>query len=205
MKNFIEAHLTEQEQVEKIKQWLAKNSAPILIGVSIAVAGMFSFTFWGDYQQNQAVSARTHYLSLVANPDNSEAFEQLKTNYGSSDYSKQATLLMAKQAVKKQSYQQALDYLTPLLTDENEFTKHSAALKVVAIQLQMGDYQQALDTLDTQDNEEFGSLYNQFRGDIYVALKNIKLAKQYYQIALSQITQNPELKSLIQIKLNDLN
>jgi predicted negative regulator of RcsB-dependent stress response len=71
--------------------------------------------------------------------------------------------------------------------------------------LQIGNYDQALSTLDADENSVFSALYNHTKGDIYLAKKDIDSTKKHYQMALGQLSTDSELRNLIQIKLNDLN
>ena len=113
--------------------------------------------------------------------------------------------MMAKHAVSDGNYQQALEHLSPLLKSENEFIAHTAKLRSAAIYLQIGSYDQALSTLDADENSVFSALYNHTKGDIHLAKNNIDSAKKHYQLALAQLSTDSELRALIQIKLNDLN
>jgi Uncharacterized protein conserved in bacteria len=205
MKNFIEVNRTEDEQVEQIKKWWKENGMQIVAGVGLGLAAIWVWDAYKDYQYSQSIQARTHYLSLVSNPNNTSAFDELKNNYTNSGYVDQSSLVMAKYAVDRKEYHKALDYLQPLFNSENEFIAHSAKLRGAAIYLEMNNYDQALLTLETTDNNTFSGLYSHTKGDVYLAQNNIESAKKHYRLALSQLSNDSELKSLIQIKLNDLN
>jgi predicted negative regulator of RcsB-dependent stress response len=68
----------------------------------------------------------------------------------------------------------------------------------------MGYYKQALSVLNTVPNSAFDGLYNQLKGDIYLADNQVDNAKKYYELALNQISKNSILQNLIKIKLSDL-
>ena len=133
------------------------------------------------------------------------ALTTLQSDHTDSGYAQQSILMMAKHAVSAGNYQQALEHLSPLLKSENEFIAHTAKLRSAAIYLQIGSYDQALSTLDADENSVFSALYNHTKGDISLAQNNIDSAKKYYQLALGQLSTDSELRALIQIKLNDLN
>ncbi|MBT4923511.1 MAG: tetratricopeptide repeat protein [Candidatus Thioglobus sp.] len=205
MKNFIEVHKTEDEQAEQIKKWIKENGGQIVAGVVMGLSAIWGFDYYKNYQNEQSTQARSHYLSLVVNPNNTESFDKLQNNYTGSGYVDQSSLLMAKNAVNNKQYQQALDYLSPLLESENEFVAHSAKLRMAAIHLEMNNYDQALSVLEATENNAFSGLYNHTKGDVYLAQNNTDSAKKHYRLALSQLSNDSELKSLIKIKLNDLN
>jgi predicted negative regulator of RcsB-dependent stress response len=78
-------------------------------------------------------------------------------------------------------------------------------MRTASILLELGSFSEAIAILDNTTAGEFDGLYSQLKGDIYVANNNIDEAKKYYRLALSQISKDSELQSLINIKLADLN
>ncbi|MBT3195272.1 MAG: tetratricopeptide repeat protein [Candidatus Ruthia sp.] len=204
MKNFIEVGKTEDEQAEQIKKWLRENGPQIIAGIVMGLSGIWGFDYYNNYQHEQSINARTAYLSVVSNP-NSPTLATLQSDHKDSDYAQQSVLMMAKHAVSAGNYQQAIEYLSPLLKTENEFIANTAKLRSAAIYLQIGNHDQALSVLGTDENSAFDALYNHTKGDIYLAQNNIDSAKKHYQLALGQLSNDSELSNLIQIKLNDLN
>ena len=53
------AYETEDEQVEKIKEMWRQHGVPLLTGVAIALAGVFGWHAWNNYQDTQARNAST--------------------------------------------------------------------------------------------------------------------------------------------------
>ncbi len=205
MKNFIEVGKTEDEQAEQIKKWLKENSMQIIVGIGIGLGSIWGLDYYKNYQYEQSIDARSNYLSVVKNPGNTQALITLKEQHADSGYTQQAILMAAKHAVNQGNYQQALDQLSLLLSIENEFISHTAKLRSAAIYLEINKHDQALSILGINENLEFSSLYNHARGDIYLSQNKVDSAKKYYQLALGQLSGDSELRSLIQIKLNDLN
>ncbi|WP_428086982.1 YfgM family protein [Candidatus Thioglobus sp.] len=200
MKNFIEVGKTEDEQEEQVKKWIKENGLPIVASVALGLGGIWGFGAYKTYQSEQAVDARALYLDA-----SSSAYKQLSANHADSSYQQQAVLMQAKIAAKAKNYELALQYLSGLVDDENTLIANIAALRVASIQLETGDFKVALATLDSKKSGEFDGLFNQLKADIYVADKQIDKAKEHYQLALTQLSKNSELQSLINIKLADLN
>ena len=59
------AYETEEEQVEKIKDMWRRHGMPLLTGVAIALAGVFGWQAWNNYQDTQARNASTLYQSML--------------------------------------------------------------------------------------------------------------------------------------------
>ena len=200
MKNFIEIGKTEDEQAQQIKKWLKENGPQIIAGIVLGLGGIWGLGAYKAHEYQQTIEARALYLN-----SNTAALEELNTNHSDSGYLPQATLMQAKIAAKDKNYKLALQHLSPLMTDDNSLIAKVATMRTASIQLELGSFSEAIATLDNTASGEFDGLYSQLKGDIYVANNNIDEAKKYYRLALSQISKDSELQSLISIKLADLN
>ena len=205
MKNFIEISDTEEEQVDKIKKWWNSNGKQILAGAALGLVGVFGWNSYGDYQDNQALNARTLYLSYASDSTNIGAYDKLIKDHSSSSYADQATFLMANYLFEAGNYALALDSLKPLISRENVVIASTAILRSASLHLQLGEHNDALAILDVDSGEGFSGLFYNLTGDIYLDLNNKEEAKKYYSLAIENITANSNLTQLIQIKLDDLN
>ena len=205
MKNFIEISDTEEEQVDKIKKWWNSNGKQILAGAALGLVGVFGWNSYGDYQDSQALNARTLYLSYASDSTNIGAYDKLIKDHSSSSYADQATFLMANYLFEAGNYALALDSLKPLISRENVVIASTAILRSASLHLQLGEHNEALAILDVDSGEGFSGLFYNLTGDIYLDLNNKEEAKKYYSLAIENITANSNLTQLIQIKLDDLN
>lgn len=205
MKNFIQVGDTEEEQVEQIKKWWNSNGKQIIAGAVIGLAGIWGWNTYSDYQDKQSLNARSLYLSFASDSNNLGAYDKLTTDFSSSSYSDQAILLMAKYLFDAGSYTQALGVIKPLINNSSSVIVTTAALRVASIYLQLGQHDQALLILEGQSEDGFSGLIYNLMGDIYLDLGNRAEAKQYYSLAIDNVTENSNLTQLIQIKLDDLN
>ena len=205
MKNFIQISDTEEEQVDKIKKWWNSNGKQIIAGAVIGLSGVFGWNYYNDYQDNQALNARTLYLNYASDSNNVGAYNKLIKEHPSSSYADQATLLMAKYLFDAGSFSLALDVIKPLISNQNNIISSTAVLRVASIYLQLGQHNEALSTLNIESGEGFSGLIYNLTGDVYLDLGNSDEAKKYYLLAIENITENSNLTQLIQIKLDDLN
>ena len=205
MKNFIQISDTEEEQVDKIKKWWNSNGKQILAGAALGLVGVFGWNSYGDYQDSQALNARTLYLSYASDSTNIGAYDKLIKDHSSSSYADQATFLMANYLFEAGNYALALDSLKPLISRENVVIASTAILRSASLHLQLGEHNDALAILDVDSGEGFSGLFYNLTGDIFLDLNNKEEAKKYYSLAIENITANSSLTQLIQIKLDDLN
>ena len=105
---------TEEEQIEAIKKWLDENGTSLVVGIVVAVAGVFGFQSWQNSTRESGEAAAALYGSLteaaIVAPTatlteetiQSSRFiaDTLKTDHGGTAYAQFAALLMAKLAVE---------------------------------------------------------------------------------------------------------
>ena len=205
MKNFIEISDSEEEQVDKLKKWWDSNGKQIIAGAVLGLAGIFGWNYYVDYQDSQALNARSLYLSYASDSANVGAYDKLINDHPSSSYADQATLLMAKYLFEAEIYSLALDALKPLMSRENSVIASTAALRSASLYLELGQHQEALAVLNMDNANEFSGLFYNLAGDVYLDLGNNEEARNSYALAIENITDNSSLSQLIQIKLDDLN
>jgi len=205
MKNFIQVDNTEEEQVEQIKKWWNSNGKQIIAGAVIGLGGIWGWNTYLEYQDKQSLNARSLYLSYASDSNNLGAYDKLTTDFSSNSYSDQAILLMAKYLFDAGSYSQALGVIKPLMNNPSSVISNTAALRAASIHLQLGQHDQALLILEGQSDDDFSGLIYNLMGDIYLDLDNRTEAKNYYSLAIDNVTENSNLTQLIQIKLDDLN
>lgn len=96
-------HLTDEEQVEKVKAWLKENGTSIVAGVVIGLGGIFGWQFWDSYQANKAAEGAEAYDRFVQVAQQSEPgktaeeLEKLDESFAKSAYSHFAALELARQ------------------------------------------------------------------------------------------------------------
>jgi predicted negative regulator of RcsB-dependent stress response len=64
--------------------------------------------------------------------------------------------------------------------------------------------QDAIKMLQTTEDDNFNGLTDEIRGDAYLAMKNIALARQSYQQALSELPNAESIRPLLQMKYDNL-
>ena len=205
MKNFIEISDSEEEQVDKLKKWWNSNGKQIIAGAVLGLAGIFGWNSYVEYQDNQALNARALYLSYESDSSNLGAYDKLIKDHPSSLYADQGTLVMAKYLFDAGNYSLALDALKPLMSRENSVIASTASLRTASLFLELGQHEEALAVLNMENANEFSGLFYNLAGDVYLDLGNNEQARNSYNLAIENITDNSSLSQLIQIKLDDLN
>ncbi|MEX1033416.1 MAG: tetratricopeptide repeat protein [Cellvibrionaceae bacterium] len=213
-------HLTEEEQLEKLKQWWAENGRFLVIGVLLAVVGYFGWQTWQSQQQQAREEASLLYDDLMSSVERTpgEALteeqrlkadsitQELKSDYGKLLYASNAALLMAKLAVEEDDLEQAEQHLRWVLgRNHSEAISLLARLRLGQVLYGQGQYERALAALADAEPGSYTSAYAELRGDILVAKEQPAQAKAAYQVALDELLPAESNRAnIIQMKLDDI-
>ena len=213
-------HLTEDEQIQALKQWWQKNGLFTILLVVIGVGGYLGWQFWQNYQQQQVEAAAAIYDDLLeaitVTPDNPLTEERrktidylvdkLKTEHDDSFYSLGGAMYAAKIAVEENEPEKAAELLQWALdhSDSNE-TEKVLRLRLARVMNALKDYDEALKYSQYDDIDQFTSLFAAVRGDSYLGKGDVSAAKAAYQLALDNVfpTQNQQ-RQLLNMKIADL-
>lgn len=204
-------YLTEQEQVELLKNWIKQYSVVILLGVAIAMLGIFGWRFWQQRQNkilSHASSVYDEMLTKRAQNDTEATIVQankLFSHYSSTTYGQFAALMLARDAVNKKDYAKAEEQLNWVI-DHSKINsmRQIARLRLARAYLAQQKPQATLDTLASVEDESFNGLINEIKGDAYYSMHDINKAREAYQQALTQLPNAESIRPLLQMKYDNL-
>ncbi len=201
---------TDEEQVEKLKKWWQENGRSVIAGIIIGVGGLFGYRYWIDYQNEVAEQASSHFNQMVEALDasNSDAANEyanaLISDYESTEYATIARLALSRTFVESGDYEKAEDQLQQVVGSVgNEALGYLARNRLAAVQLQMSQPEQALNTLSIDFPAEFSASVEELKGDIYAQQGKVVEAADAYRKALRG-TPGPANGQFVQQKLDDL-
>lgn len=205
-------YMTEQEQIEQLKNWVKQYGMTVLTGVLIAAACLFGWHSWQQHQNKTLASASYLYDNMLdqknlhLNDKAKQSAQQLIKNYTHTPYAQLAALLMANFAVNEKKYEDAierLDWVGKQTTSDS--IKNIAILRTGRILLFQNKKQEALKLLDRIQTPAFATLKNALKGDIYLSLNDPIKARNAYQTAITAAsTQDVTEKALLQMKIDNL-
>lgn len=208
---------SDDEQVEALKKWWKDNGSSTLIGIGLSIAAVFGWQGWQQQQQAQADQASATYqnfLTVVSQePLAGEQLatanhlaETLKSNFSSSTYAQFAALYKAQFAVKEKNLDQAETELRWVL-DQRPSAEIAvqASLRLARVLHAKNQHDEALALLQG-DALAYSTLFEELKGDIYLAKGDVEKAKQAYQQAkqLNQTAENPINTNLLELKIQQL-
>ncbi len=206
----MEIYETEEEQVAALKDWWKANGTSVVSGVVGAVVIVGGWNFWQSYQADKMNQASMAYeqLLVASTAGKTESVDAIATkltaNYGSTAYSAYALLFQAKAKVEAQDLNAAKEILQQAINtaSDNEI-KHVARTRLIRVLLANNEFEQGLQAIADVDQSAlsgFAGVYNELKGDLYVAMTQVGEARTAYQAALKAGQGSP----LLQFKLDDL-
>lgn len=212
-------HLSDQEQLQVIKNWWKENGRYLIICIAVSVSAYLGWQWWTKSQQQYAEQASAIYSELIdsvatsgAEPLTNEKLttanflvEQLKNDFSDTAYAVNAALLKAKLDVDKGELESAADALNFVIDNGNSDIQVVATHRLARVYLAQKNIDGALELANYDKEDAFTSKYADLRGDIYSAKGDVAAAITAYQQALEKIIDSDGIqRNLIEIKLADL-
>ncbi|WP_394240099.1 YfgM family protein [Halopseudomonas laoshanensis] len=208
------SYQTEEEQVEKIKELWNRHGIPLLTGVVIALAGVFGWQGWTNYQDTKAANASALYQNMLetvmagegeeARARSAELAEQIRSEYAGTRYAQFAGLMQAKMAVEAGDMSGAEKVLREVADQAGDETLQEVARQRLARVL--ADQERAEEGLELFSGEVSGALLagrEEVRGDLLLGLGRVDEARAAYTAAMEAI-EDPRDRPQLQLKLDDL-
>ncbi|MBE0469139.1 MAG: tetratricopeptide repeat protein [Methyloprofundus sp.] len=206
----MEIYETEEEQVAALKDWWKANGSSVISGVVAAAIIIGGWNFWQSYQQDKVKQASAMYEQLLQAQaeDKTESVDKIATKlqaeFGSTAYGAYGLLFQAKEKVKQNDLSAAKAIFEQAIaaTDDVEI-KHVARTRLIRVLLAQQEYEQGLQIIADVDQSSLGGfagIYDELKGDVYVAMGQVGEARTAYQSALQAGQSSP----LLQFKLDDL-
>jgi len=188
---------SDDEQIERLKQWWQDNGVTLLASIVISLAAIFGWRNWQDGQQANIDAASIAYQDLLEsvaalenNADDikiaSAIFkaESLKLQNETSAYAHFAAFFKARQAVLDEDYVSAEEELTWVLNHKPSLQlKAVAQLRLAKVLVAKGDSVAALDLLVGSEDGIMEYAKAELKGDILLNDKDFVAAVDAYEQA----------------------
>jgi predicted negative regulator of RcsB-dependent stress response len=205
-------YYNEQEQWERVKQWLRENGLWLLAGVAIGVAALVGWRWWEERVERRAVEASARYqqvLEAFGRGDRTRGVtlaDELRRDYASSPYADQSDLVLARAFVEAGELGKAVERLERVMGSSGDAElRHVARLRLARVQIAQGNADQALATLDAEKSPgAFAPRYAEVRGDALFAKGDRPGALREYRAARGADQDGVLDAALLDLKIADL-
>ena len=200
--------IEEEQEINQLKDWWKENSKTIIVAFILGVGGMFGWRYWQAHQAEQIAQASAQYDALIYSAQQNEQakkanIEQFVQANSKTAYAVFALLDEAKKATEKQDFAAAEANLNQALTQsQDEVLTSIVALRLSAVQFQLGQLDNALTTLNQVKGESFNARKAILTGDIQVAKGDKVAAKNSFDQAQQSGSQLEQ--QMAKMKLNNL-
>lgn len=200
--------IEEEQEINQLKDWWKENGKTIIVAFILGVGGMFGWRYWQAHQAEKIAQASAQYDSLIYSAQQDEQakkanIEQFVQANSKTAYAVFALLDEAKKATEKQDFAAAEANLNQALTQsQDEVLTSIIALRLSAVQFQLGQLDNALTTLNQVKGESFNARKAILTGDIQVAKGDKVEAKNSFEQAQQSGSQLEQ--QMAKMKLNNL-
>ncbi len=202
-------YATDEEELEKLKNWWNDNKVFVVTGLIAGGAILFGYNWYKDMVQERAATASAVFEELkeaVTGNNRDVAIakaSELQDKFSATPYDAQAALGLAKVYVESGDYDAAIATLKEAISIGNTELGHVARLRLARVQLAAGKIDDAKTTLSVRSEGEFSPLYQEMRGDVFAAAGDSEAAVEQYKLALDHPVPLGDV-SFIQMKLQNL-
>lgn len=201
---------SEEETIEQIKEWIAKNGLATLIVIVLVVAGMIGWNAWRNHKQSVAGKASVVYETMMTDLQKGDdaktkaSAESLVKQYPGGTYADFAHLVLAKLAVSSDDLKTAAAQLKPVAdkpaADELGFV---ARTRLARVYLQEGNLDEASKVVSMKFPKAWQGSVMELKGDIALAQHKDKAARDAYTTALDDLQGGAD-RDRVQMKLDNL-
>lgn len=205
-------YLTEQEQLEILKNWIKQYSAVIIAGIAVAVLLTTGFRYWQQRQErilNHASAVYDEMINLRVQNNNSAALVQankILKHYPKLVYGQMAALMIARDAIAKENYVEAQKQYEWVI--EHSYVpalRQIARLRLARLFIAEKNPTEALKTLEKTEDKTFQGLIEEVKGDAFLAMNDLNKAHDFYQQAITNLPNAEIVRPLLQMKYDNLN
>ncbi len=204
------ASYTDQEELEKLKEWWKNYGGALLLGVLLGLVLLFGNKYWTQYREEQRVAASNLYTQMLqqAQQAQTEAARasgaKLMKDYARTPYAGMAALMLARLSVEANDLAAARRHLEWAVANATDSAVvHAARLRLGRLFLASGEYQAAL-ALVVSDAPGFEADYLELKGDAYAGMGKTDEARAAYREALAQLGPQASGRRLLEMKFDEL-
>lgn len=196
---------SEEEQVERLKEWWKKNGTSVIVGVAIGVSAIVGVNYWRDYTRAQSEGASALYMQLLSieGADSKQLGSELMSDYSDTPYAELAALYLAKINYEAGDMDGAESMLRWAMDNARlASNQHAARLRLARVYLDTGRTAEAEQLAGAERYDGFESEYKELMGDIAMLKGDADKARSNYEEALSALPDGSNYSGLLVLKLD---
>ena len=186
------SNLTEEQQIEQLKDWWKDNGTPIMVGAVLALSGFFGWKYVSEKEIAYQHSASTLFVTVTDALDKSDKTKvgenalAVKTQYPDTSYAVLSAFHLAKLAVEEKDLDKAVEELDWVL--ENHASSELAPIakiRLARIYIAQQKAEQALELLSFPNDSGYFEIASLVKGHALKVLGRNAEALEAYRAAQS--------------------
>ncbi|MGX5174767.1 YfgM family protein [Aliikangiella sp. IMCC44653] len=181
---------TEEQQIQKLKEWWKDNGTPLIIGAVLGLSGFGGWKYWQAEQvayQAGASDLFSQASEILQGEDQkglSDSLLAVKAEYPKSTYAIFAAFHLAKLAVDAKDLDKAAEELNWVVKNHasNDLVA-VAKIRLARVLIEQGQAELALTHLEVDADSGYSALANLVKGDALLSLGKKAEALQAYKLA----------------------
>lgn len=206
----MDVYAHEKEQIEGIKAWWRENRWYIAGGLVVAALAVGGWRMWLEHQQQQAEAASLKYEDVITRAATGETdalravVAELQTEFGGTPYAALATLKLAAAEAETDNYHGAAAALRWVIdnTADDELAL-VARLRLGRVHFQQDKLADVHRVLDVSRAGKFEPLFEELRGDAFLAAGDRDNARTAYEASLAAMEPGADTRG-VQMKIDNL-
>lgn len=181
------------EQEKLVKDWIKANWLTIVTGIVLGLGGVIGINYWKVQKQEKRYQMANQYQSFTEVMKLSELDEaqsilsKMESDSGSSFYTYEAHLILAKEYVEKNELEKAAAELKSVIDSKpDQLLTEFVKLRLARVYNAMGKNTEALALTNSVSIEEFTSISKEIQGDALLAQGNSEKANLAFKDALEK-------------------
>jgi predicted negative regulator of RcsB-dependent stress response len=201
----MEHYETEEQQIEAIKRFWKENGTAIILGAVLGLGGLWGWRYYNEQQVAQQEDASVNFELQSAQLSSVEsAFSKAQAyidQHSDTGYALLMAFKLAQQAIERGDLAEGAKQLAFAASNADNVAVQSIAnLRLARVELELGNLDKALVTIDKVSDQAFAAQQQEVKGDIYLAQMLFDKARAAYSAALEVNSANTNLK----MKLDNL-
>ena len=214
-------HVTEEEQIEALKNWWFRYGNRILLVFGVVLVGFLIWQYVDQQQRNESEGASENFARLieelsrhgVSQPISRDSIQIIgeiadiiNKEYRDTFYSQLATLTKARLDVEQDELDSAAKELRLVMENRSDELDYLIIrLRLARVESARGNMEEALSLVQGIDTGPYKSLYEEAKGDFHMIVGNRAAAHSAYQSALDANESRDNISVVVlQMKLREV-
>ena len=198
-------YLSEEEQLDRLKNWWDKNGTSIIVGVVLVVGGLGGWRWYDSAKTQELQAASELYESyLVADADaRSDLASKLQAEFGDTSYATFVLLLRAKEEADAEQLDEAIATLRQVADGgAHPLLRDIVRMRLARLLREQDDSEAALAVLAEVETQGYRIAVLELKGDIHLAAGDRALAHEAYAAAFAEVGEGDQ-RPILQFKVDD--